>query len=64
MKIYEQEIDKMANSIIEEKDYSTLKSILRNYDKLVKSYYLKKDEQEKLPFWCYCCYWSRGEKIK
>lgn len=50
---YKDEIDKMTKLLIEENDHTTLKQVLRNYDKLVKEHSLEDDTSLKLPYWCY-----------
>lgn len=47
---YEKEILDMMKMIIEDKDYTTLHSILCNYDILIKK---ELNEDMKLPFWSY-----------
>lgn len=51
MSDYENEIDKMMAFLKD--DPETLRTILRNYDWLVK----RNSEQQglPLPYWCYCC---------
>ncbi len=51
---YTKEILKMTEDIIENKEYSTLSQIMRNYDALVKGKYGYDIEGEELPYWCYC----------
>ena len=50
---YEHEINKMVLFLFEKPD--TLKSILRNYDELVKNTYFpnQKNNMIDLPYWCY-----------
>lgn len=49
---YDKEILKMAERIIEKKDYSLLMHILENYDELVKKSSSLENTKE-LPYWCY-----------
>lgn len=50
---YRKEILRFSEGIIEKKDYSTLTSMLENYDQLVKSQ-LSREGLTAYPFWCYC----------
>lgn len=50
---YEAEILRSTEQIIEERDYSQLIHVLRNYDYYVKLAQGKTDDKE-YPFWCRC----------
>lgn len=60
---YEKEIDRMVDILLEQEDHHTLRTILRNYDMLVKEQANKEGNTNinlELPYWCYC--WCQGEK--
>jgi hypothetical protein len=50
---YEREILDMMKMIIEDKDYTTLHSILCNYDTLMKKHLGKEYLDLELPYWSY-----------